>query len=127
MDDRQADSWSQFHAGQRAEMAQGGIQAGMLLNGGAAVAVLALMGNLATAKRNDLVDIGGLKWSLLAFGIGVFLAASTYTVGYMVQDKLAHEPGHATAHRSRVIGVVMVLGSLALFLLGVAIAAMAMF
>jgi hypothetical protein len=121
------DTWQQLHANQRATMAQHGIQAAMLLNGGAAVAILALMGNLATAPSNPIVDVGAIRWSLLAFGFGVFLAACTYAVGYLVHNVFAHDPEHATAHRYRWIGVAMIVGSLGLFLVGVAVAAMAMF
>ena len=107
-------------------MANAGIQAAMLLNGGAAVAILALMGNLATSTRNPIVDVLAIKWSLLAFGFGAFLAAAAYFVGYLVQGALAREPENAKAHRSRSIGVVMVAGSFLLFLVGLVIAAMSM-
>ncbi len=120
------EAWRQLHAGLRAEMANAGIQAAMLMNGGAAVAILALMGSLATSPHNPVVDVLAIKWSLLAFGVGTFLAAGTYFVGYLVQNSLASDPDRAAAHRSRWIGVAMIAGSLSLFLTGVAIAAMAM-
>ena len=124
--DDSLETWRQLHAGLRAEMANAGIQAAMLLNGGAAVAILALMGSLATSPRNPVVDVLAIKWSLLAFGVGAFLAAGVYFVGYLVQNSLASDPERGAAHRSRWIGVAMIATSLVLFLVGVAIAAMAM-
>ena len=45
------------HLEQRAAMALAGIQAAMLLNGGAAVAILALIGSLAGAPSASIVDV----------------------------------------------------------------------
>jgi hypothetical protein len=114
------------HLEQRAAMALAGIQAAMLLNGGAAVAILALIGSLAGAPSASIVDVSTLKWSLLIFGFGVFTAACTYMIGFWAQDDLIRDPKSPRGVRMKRWGSSVIGVSLILFLLGVAIAAAAM-
>jgi len=114
------------HLEQRAAMALAGIQAAMLLNGGAAVAILALIGSLAGAPSASIVDVSTLKWSLLIFGFGVFAAACTYMIGFWAQDELIRDPGSTRNERMKRRGSAVIALSLGLFLLGVAVAAAAM-
>ena len=114
------------HLEQRAAMALAGIQAAMLLNGGAAVAILALIGSLAGAPSASIVDVSTLKWSLLIFGFGVFTAACTYMIGFWAQDELIRDPNSTRNERMKRAGSSVIAVSLMLFLLGVGVAAAAM-
>ena len=126
MPDDHANARRLVHLEQRAAMALQGIQAAMLLNGGAAVAILALIGSLAGAPAGSIVDVSTLKWSLLIFGFGVFTAACTYMIGFWAQDDLIRDPNSARGGRMKRWGSGVIALSLGLFLLGVAVAAAAM-
>jgi predicted membrane-bound mannosyltransferase len=111
----------------RAALARQAMQAYLLLNGAAAVALLAFLGSLATAPSADtrlLADLRLLKISLLAFTTGVALAAATYWVAYTVHTH--HIAGeHAQAERYRAGGILVNILALLLFMIGIVVAARA--
>src|SRR5687767_6977900 len=93
----------------RAALARAAMQAYFVLNGAAAVALLAFMGSLSTqpaAQTRLVADLGLIKIALMAFTSGVALSASTYAVAFMVHNE--HIAGrHSVAERIRLVGIVM--------------------
>jgi hypothetical protein len=63
------------------------IQSALLLNGGASIALLAFLGNLAIAQQNKglMGSFLTLKESFVCFGVGVMLAASSNVVAFLIQ------------------------------------------
>ena len=104
----------------RAALARAAMQAYFVLNGAAAVALLAFMGSLSTqpaAQTRLVADLGMIKLALMAFTTGVALSAGTYSVAFMVHNH--HIAGrHWTAERLRRFGVLMSVLSLLLFVVG---------
>jgi hypothetical protein len=111
----------------RAALARQGMQAYLLLNGAAAVSLLAFLGSLATASAADarlVANLRLLKFSLLAFTTGVALAAATYWIAYTVHTH--HINGeHARAERYRTIGIIVNILALLLFMTGIVLGARA--
>ena len=105
----------------RAALARQGMQAYLLLNGAAAVSLLAFLGSLATASAAEarlMADLRLLKYSLLAFTTGVALAAATYWIAYTVHTH--HIAGeHGKAERYRTIGIFVNISCLLLFMAGI--------
>jgi hypothetical protein len=64
---------------------QNALRAAMLVNGGAAVALLALLGNIVTKTESDRVLKGPLPVALLFFGLGVFMSAVASALVYFAQ------------------------------------------
>ena len=60
----------------RVGLARSAIQAGLLLNGGGAVALLLFLATILTASGqwSHAVELLPLKWALALFGLGMFLA-----------------------------------------------------
>jgi hypothetical protein len=75
----------------RVGLARSAIQSSLPLNGGAAVALLLLLGNILSspAQRGLLVDVLQLKWAFALFGSGLFLASITFVNAYIAQGGLA--------------------------------------
>ena len=65
----------------RVGLARSAIQAGLLLNGGGAVALLLFLATILTAsgQRSHTVELLPLKWALALFGLGMFLAGMTFS------------------------------------------------
>ncbi len=63
---------------------QNAIKSMVIINGGAAVALLAFVGNIWSNKGN-LSGIKGLSWGLLFFVIGVLLAGIVSALTYLAQ------------------------------------------
>lgn len=103
----------------RVGLARAAIQSALLLNGGAAIALL-LMANIrgSASQRGLRVDIGLLKWALAVFGIGLFLGAITFVNAYVAQGAIASGQSNAFGHAMRRIGLGLIVGSLLLFLVG---------
>jgi hypothetical protein len=83
-----AELWSRLYVDVRAA-----IQAALLLNGGASVALLAFLGNLAIGQQTKGItgNFGTFKGAFVCFGIGVMLAASSNVVAFPIQNvALAH-------------------------------------
>jgi hypothetical protein len=104
----------------RVGLARAAIQAALLLNGGAAVALLLLIANiLGSASQSVLrVDIALLKWALAVFGVGLFLGAITFVNAYVAQGAIASGQSSAFGNAMRRIGLGLIVGSLLLFLVG---------
>lgn len=103
----------------RVGLARAAIQSALLLNGGAAIALL-LMANIrgSASQRGLHVDISLLKWALAVFGIGLFLGAITFVNAYVAQGAIASGQSNAFGHAMRRIGLGLIVGSLLLFLVG---------
>lgn len=103
----------------RVGLARAAIQSALLLNGGAAIALL-LMANIrgSASHRGLHVDISLLKWALAVFGIGLFLGAITFVNAYVAQGAIASGQSSAFGHAMRRIGLGLIVGSLLLFLVG---------
>ena len=77
-------SWNLENFRQVIALGQSTLKSIMLINGGAAVALLAFLGNLINAKNNN-VGIPPFANSMRLFVIGVFLAAVAYALTYFSQ------------------------------------------
>ena len=119
--------WPRVFVELRFGMARSAIQGALVLNGGAAAALMALVSNLAAAGPNSRItaDFVFVRLALQMFGIGVFLAASTFVVAYMATFHFFESPVNRTGHRYRRAAISMVIASLVHFLLGMAFAALA--
>src|SRR5262249_30801650 len=115
------------------------LRAALLINGGAAVSVLAFIGGLAAQDRIKLDQIKGVADSLRLFAFGVVAAVMGMGLAYLTNlvtaiaagsvERLSHppylRPGKNTANLNRVrnsfhaAAVVAALASIALFLWGI--------
>ena len=115
----------------RASYGRAAIEAALLLNGGASVALLAFLGNLAIAHQTTGItgNLNALKYAFLCFGIGVMLAAGSSVVAFLIQNVAIADPKEAEGRigrRLRSIGIGMVVASLVFFAVGITVAANAM-
>ncbi len=106
----------------RVDLARSAIQSALLLNGGGALALLLFLANLATGDATVQIDIWRLKLSLLTFAVGLSLGAMTFVNAYVAQGAIASGKSSAGGNLLRRLGLAMIVGSLALFLSGVATA-----
>ena len=123
--------WSRLYADVRASYGRASIQSALLLNGGASIALLAFLCNLAIAQQNKGLtgSFGTLKESFVCFGVGVMLAASSNVVAFLIQIFSIANPKDAeggTGRRLRFVGIGMVVASLLLFAVGITVAANAL-
>ena len=123
--------WSRLYADVRASYGRASIQSALLLNGGASIALLAFLGNLAIAQQNKGLtgSFGTLKEYFVCFGVGVMLAASSNVVAFLIQIFSIANPKDAeggTGRRLRFVGIGMVVASLFLFAVGITVAANAL-
>jgi len=65
------------------------LKALLLINGGAAVAILAYLGNLAS--RTSVANLPNMRNALLCFSVGVFFAALAFIAAYFTQLRLYYE------------------------------------
>ena len=126
--DTAEERWSRLYADVRASYGRASIQSALLLNGGASIALLAFLGNLAIAQQNKGLtgSFSTLKESFLCFGVGVMLAASSNVVAFLIQVFSIANPKDAeggTGRRLRFVGIGMVVASLLLFAVGITVAA----
>jgi hypothetical protein len=110
--DAPAEQWSRLYVGVRAGYGRAAIQAALFLNGGAAVALLAFLGNLAIAHQAKGVtgNYATFKVAFVCFGVGVMLAASSNVVAFLIQNVAIAYPKEAegrTGRRLRTIGIGM--------------------
>jgi hypothetical protein len=119
--DLQASRVMYYHL--RAALARAGIQAYLVLNGAAAIALLAFLGDLSTRGDTEsrlVADLGLVKFALIAFALGVALSAGTYGIAFLVHNN--HIAGrHRAADLFRSTGVFMNVAALLLFVAGVVI------
>jgi hypothetical protein len=132
-DDYLSREWQRLFMEQRSLMARAGIHASMLLNGGAAVALLAFIGHLAGAPETGRISVNFalIRWSLGVFGAGVFLATCTYVFTYFINSLRIPDTfigAHVkveTIDRVRWLAVLVFVGSLVMFLVGLGVAVLA--
>ena len=107
----------------RVGLARAAIQSALLVNGGAAIALLLLMANIlgSASQRGLRVDIPLLKWALAVFGIGLFLGAITFVNAYVAQGAIASGQSNAFGNTMRRLGLSLIVVSLLLFLAGIAL------
>ena len=118
--DTAAERWSRLYVDVRASYGRAAIQAALLLNGGASVALLAFLGNLAIAQQTKGItgNFGTFKGAFVCFGIGVMLAASSNVVAFLIQNVANAHPKEAEGRfgrRLRLVGIGIVVVSLFLF------------
>ena len=108
----------------RVSLARSAIQAALLLNGGAAVAVLLLLGSVVTApsQGSPTVEVLPLKWALALFGLGMFIASMTFVNAYIAQGAIASGRSSAFGTVMRRLGLSLIVASLLLFLAGIGLA-----
>ena len=108
----------------RVGLARSAIQAALLLNGGAAVAVLLLLGRVPTApsQGSPAVEVLPLKWALTLFGLGMFIASMTFVNAYIAQGAIASGRSSAFGTVLRRLGLSLIVASLLLFLAGIGLA-----
>ena len=108
----------------RVGLARSAIQAGLLLNGGGAVALLLFLATILTAsgQRSHAVELLPLKWALALFGLGMFLAGITFVNAYIAQGVIAPGRSSAFGNVMRRLGLSLIVASLLLFLAGVGLA-----
>ena len=94
--------------------AQTALKIPILINGGAAIAMLALIGN--TWGENSLT--ADLAKSLLFFSIGVFMAAIGTGVTYLAQCRFHQDNEDIMAHVCRYLAIACIVISYTLFMLG---------
>ena len=129
--DTAAERWSRLYVDVRASYGRAAIQAALLLNGGASVALLAFLGNLAIGQQTKGItgNFGTFKGAFACFGIGVMLAASSNVVAFLIQNVAIAHPKDAESkfgRRLRLVGIGMVVVSLFLFAVGISVAANAL-
>lgn len=129
--DTAAERWSRLYVDVRASYGRAAIQAALLLNGAASVALLAFLGNLAVAQQTKGLagNFVTFKEAFVCFGIGVMLAASSGVVAFLIQNVAIARPRQAegrTGRRLRSVGIGMVVASLSIFAIGITVAANAL-
>lgn len=101
----------------------------LLINGGAAIAILAFIGHLASSNANDQVGIDRLTPALLLFGYGAFAGALTAGASYLAQTFLNEiefgSPFYFLGEACRVLAVVFAVAGYATFIYGLHNAAVA--
>ena len=85
--DTAAERWSRLYADVRASYGRASIQSALLLNGGASIALLAFLGNLAIAQQSQGLagSFSTLEATFVCFGVGVMLAAGSNVVAFLIQ------------------------------------------
>jgi len=131
VEDSAAERRSRLYVDVRASYGRASIQSALLLNGGASIALLAFLGNLAIAQQNKGLtgSFLTLKESFVCFGVGIMLAASSNVVAFLIQVFSIAHPSEAeglTGRNLRFVGIGMVVASLLLFAVGVTVAANAL-
>jgi len=108
----------------RVGLARSAIQAGMVLNGLAAIVVLAFLASLVSAPAGGALraDPHQLKLAIAVFGLGVFIAAITFVNAYVAQGAIASGQKSTLGNGLRRLGLALIIGSLGAFLLGLSIA-----
>ena len=110
----------------RAGLARSAIQAALVLNGGASVALLLLLASLLPPAPGGLpVNLVLLKWAFAIFGLGLFLAGMNFVNAYVAQGAIATGRSSAFGNTMRRLGLNLIVASLLLFLAGIALVVLA--
>ncbi|SHM06858.1 hypothetical protein SAMN05444159_7587 [Bradyrhizobium lablabi] len=108
----------QWHWGEGTKYAIEGMKALLLLNGGAAIALLTFIGSHAPSGSNKTLIAQAIGNSLISFGVGTVSAATTFVAGYLTQ--LYYGNGStSTAIRWHQLTYVLVIVCVAGFIAGV--------
>jgi uncharacterized integral membrane protein len=117
------EEWYLQSAAHTIESAREGTKAALLINGGAAIALLALLGGHG-AEGALKIDVSILRWALGSFSLGVASATAIFLFSYLSQ-------GHYTKNdvvngdRWKVVAIGSALVSLGGFMAGAALSACA--
>ena len=105
-------------------LARSAIQAALLLNGGAIVALLLFLASLMSTPAPGAlaVNLVPLKWAFAISGLGLFLAGMTLDVA---QGAIASGRSSAFGNTLRRLGLSLIVASLLLFLAGIALVVLA--
>ena len=103
------------------DYAQGAIRAALLINGGAAVAVLSQLNSLT-----GLMNTKSVASALLVFCFGILFAAATWIFAFLSTRhvdiaELGHDKDYSKANNFMSAGVVSIVLSLLAFIIGVLI------
>jgi hypothetical protein len=110
----------------RVGLARSAIQAALLLNGGASVALLLLLASLLPPAPGVLpVNLVLLKWAFAIFGLGLFPAGMNFVNPYVAQGAIATGRSSAFGNTMRRLGLNRIVASLLLFLAGIALVVLA--
>ena len=111
----------------RVGLARSAIQAALLLNGGASVALLLFLARLmpAPAPGALAVNMVPLKWAFAISGSGLFIASMTFVNAYVAQGAIASGRSSAFGNTMRRLGLSLIVASLLLFLAGIALVVLA--
>jgi hypothetical protein len=96
-------------------MAQNALRSGFFLNGGAALAVLAYIG------QHGGNDTRQLSYGLLFFAIGTLFITASTALGYFAQSAIYEDKEKKWCDRLNNCSIVIGLSSLALFVIGMGI------
>jgi hypothetical protein len=111
----------------RVGLARSAIQAALLLNGGALVALLLFLASLMStpAPGGLAVNLVQLKWAFAIFGLGLVIASMTFVNAYVAQGAIASGRSSAFGNTMRRLGLSLIVISLLLFLAGIALVVLA--
>src|SRR5262245_58789846 len=111
----------------RVGLARSALQAALLLNGGAGVALLLFLANLVSARAPGglPVNLVLLKYAFASFGAGLFIAGMTFVNAYVAQGAIASGHLSALSNTMRRLGLNLIVASLLLFLAGIALVVLA--
>ena len=108
------------HWGEGTKYAIEGMKALLLLNGGAAIALLTFIGNRAPAAAVKPIIAAAVGNSLLSFGVGTVSAASVFILAYLTQ--LHYGNASASAPWWHYVTYVLVVAAVAGFIIGICFA-----
>jgi len=110
----------------RVGLARSAIQAALMLNGGASVALLLLLASLSPPAPSGFpANLVLLKWAFAIFGLGSFIAGMTFVNAYVAQGAIASGRSSAFGNTMRRLGLNLIVASLLLFLAGIALVVLA--
>lgn len=110
----------EWHWGEGTKYAIEGMKALLLLNGGAAIALLTFIGNRAPAAAVKPIIAAAVGNSLLSFGVGTVSAASVFILAYLTQ--LHYGNASASAPWWHYVTYVLVVAAVAGFIIGICFA-----
>lgn len=119
------------NSNQAIEFAKESVRLGVTVNGGAAVAIIGFLG----AKEN-ISDPLAIRYALACFCVGVGLSFSAAIIGYAAQTCFAHwnylrgsgkDASAGLAYALSAIGILCIVGSVAVFIRGVIVVGRALF
>ena len=99
------------------QLAQAALKSSILINGGAAIAMLAFIGHIWNSGQFSSIQ-SQISGSLIWFLLGVFVSAVATGTGYVTQVFYFEFQDNKIALRWRIISVVLIVFSYIFFLLG---------